>query len=385
MQREATPGRGATLRALALALVFTAVTGTLVAASLSWLKDARLGRPTLELTYARMLGKRLPALAEAGSRKLQTVAVLGDSSIVSYPDGQTVPERLQQAVDGLGPDPGRIHIASLAMPGAGPFDYYFTADRVADAGPDLVVIALNLDHFSKAWQGAYSRPHLAALIEPPRLVEALTLPLHWTGLTGDRLLFYIGIVQAGGYQPFYWLSLRQAQMARARDRFERWLQGGGEDTPEQRFKNRADEHTIARLFTAADIRHYRRAGLLEHYQETLAGLEPDHPVVAVLAATVERFRNDGVAVLVYLTPVEVSWLEAQGILNPSGLERSIDVMRQAVESSGGSFVDLHARLPADAFRDAPGHLAFPKPGQDGIDGPRLLADVLAPLVIENLD
>ena len=42
------------------------------------------------------------------------------------------------------------------MPGAGPFDYYFLADRIADAAPDLVVIALNLDHFSKAWKGAYT-------------------------------------------------------------------------------------------------------------------------------------------------------------------------------------------------------------------------------------
>ncbi len=386
MQREATPRLRTVFWALGLATVFAGVAGAVVAGTISWLTDARLGRPTLVFNYSRMMGKRLPALAEAGSGALRTVGILGASSIISYPDGRTVPARVQQALDARSPSPGRIHVASLAMPGAGPFEYYFLADRIADAGPDLVVIALNLDHFSKAWKGAYSRPQLAALIEPGRLVEALSLPLHWTGLTTDRLLFYMGVVQAGGYEPLYWLTLRQAQVGRARARFERWLQGGGEETPEQRFKDRADERTIARVFTGPDIRHYRRAGLLEHYGETLAGLEPDHPVVRVIGATVERFRADEVAVLVYLEPVEVSWLESQAVLDRDGLARTIAVVRHAVETSGGRFADLHALLPADAFRDAPGHLAFPaSEGEEGIDGPQLVASALAPLVIQSLD
>jgi len=385
MQREARTKLRTCLRALGLATAFALAAGTLVAGSISWLKDARLGRPTLAFNYSRMMGKWLPALADAGAGSGRTIGFLGDSSIISYPDGRTVPDRVQQAIDAHEPRRGRIHVAPLAMSGAGPFDYYFLADRIAGARPDLVVIGLNLDHFSAAWKGAYSRPQLAALIEPARLVEALSLPLHWTGLTTDRLLFYIGVVQAGGYDAFYWLTLRQAQVGRARTRFERWMQGGGEDTPEQGFSDRADEHTLARIFTGPEIRHYRRAGLLEHYQETLAGLEPDHPVVRVLAATVQRFRSDDVAVLVYLAPIEVSWLESQGVLDRDGLARTIAVVRQAIESSGGEFADLHDRLPADAFRDAPGHLVVPQEGEDGIDGPLLVAEALAPLVIRSLD
>ena len=66
----------------------------------------------------------------------------------------------------------------------------------------------------------YSRPQLAGLIAPARLREALALPFHWIGLTTDQLLFYIGIVRSGGYDPWYWLTLRQTQVGRARERFE---------------------------------------------------------------------------------------------------------------------------------------------------------------------
>lgn len=385
MQREPSPGLGRSVRALALATVFALVAGTVVGGGIAWLQDARLGRPTLAFNYARMLGKRLPLLAEASAAGRPSVGFLGDSSVISYPDGQTVPERVQQATDRMRQRTGRIHVSSLAMPGAGPFDYYFLADHIAEADPDLVVIALNLDHFSKAWQGAYSRPQLAALIEPRRLAEALALPLHWTGLTTDRLLFSMGLVQAGGYDPLYWLTLRQAQAGRARDRFERWLQPGDDVTPEQAFHDRVDEQTIARLFTSPDIRHYRRSGLLEHYRETLAGLEADHPVIQVLAATIERFRGEDIEVIVYLAPVEISWLDSQDVLGSNGFAQTIAVVKQAVEASGGHFADLHAKLPADAFRDAPGHLAVPQAGEGGLDGPALLADLLAPLVIRRLD
>lgn len=390
MRREARLGLLAPLRALGLAVVFALAAGGVVAGSISWLKQARLGRPSLVFDYSRLIGKRLPALAAAGRGGRRSVAFLGDSQIVSYPEGRTVPERLQQALDARAPGADGIHVVSLAMSGTGPFDHYFLVDRIAEARPDLVVIALNLDHFSKAWKGAYSRPQLAALIEPSRLVEALRLPLHWTGLTTDRLLFYLGVGQAGGYDPFYWLSLRQAQAGRARARFESWLQGGGEHTPEQGFRDRADERTIARLFTGPDIRHYRRAGLVQHYADTLAGLEPDHPVVRVLAATVSHLRAHDVEVLVFLAPVEVSWLASQGVLDREGLARTIAVVKQAVEAHGGRFADLHDRLPAEAFRDAPGHLAFPAEGaaaegDAGIDGPRLLAEALTPLVIQSLD
>jgi hypothetical protein len=372
------------LRAVALLFCF-AVTASLVAAgSISWLRDARLGRPTLVFDYARMMGKRLPALADAGRDGRRTVGFLGDSGVVSYPAGGTVPERLQQAIDASdasGPGASGVHVASLGMSGSGPFDYYCLADRIAEARPSLVVVSVNLDHFSDSWRGAYSRPQLAGLIEPGRLAEAVALPFHWIGLTTDRLLFYVSIVQSGSYEPWYWLSLRQTQVGRARERFERWLQGAGEDTPEDRFEGAVDQSTIARLFTGPDIRHYEREGLLHHYAPTLAGLDADHPVLSALAGTVRGLRDSGSEVLVYTAPVEVSWLDAQGVLGDDGFAATVATLHDVVVANGGSFVDLHDRLPAEAFRDAPGHLAHPP---EGIDGPALLADLLRAPVLDAL-
>ena len=65
MEREARTKLRTCLRALGLATAFALAAGTLVAGSISWLKDARLGRPTLAFNYSRMMGKWLPALAAA--------------------------------------------------------------------------------------------------------------------------------------------------------------------------------------------------------------------------------------------------------------------------------------------------------------------------------
>lgn len=389
MQRDATSRLRRVLWTLALAGCFAASGAAVVAGSFHWLRGARLGRPTLVFDYSRMMGKRLPALAEARRPGRPTVAMLGDSALVSYPEGRTVPARLQERLD--------ADVASLGMSGSGPFDYYFLADRIAAARPDVVVVALNLDHFSRAWQGAYSRPQLAGWIAPARLLEALRMPLDWIGLTTDRLLFYVGLVQAGGYDPWTWLTLRQAQVGRARDRFEAWLQGAvdasgdrrDESTPERRFRAAADARTLARLFTDPEIRHYREEGVREHYDVTLAGLPSDHPVLRVLGACIDRFRRAGARVLVYVAPLEVTYLESRGLLDRTGLARTIATIEAAVRAHGGSFADFHDLLPGEAFRDAPGHLAYPRQapaaaddgGRDATpDGPARLADALAPVV-----
>jgi hypothetical protein len=380
MQRDAMAGRGGTLRGLALLVCFGAVLAAVLAGGISWLRDARLGRPTLVFDYSRITGNRLPALAQAGRAGQTTVAVLGDSALVSYPDGRTVPDRLQERLP--------FHVASLGVPGSGPFEYYFLASEIAGADPDLVVIGVNLDHFSHAWQGAYSRPQLAGLIGAERLGEALMLPLHWTGLTTDRLLFYIGLVEAGGYEPWYWLTLRQAQMGRARQQLEAWLQGSGyvarndtgDDTPERLFRQAVDRRTIERVFTGPDIHRYREDALREHYAVTLAGIPNDHPVLRVLAATVAGFRDRDVDVLVYAVPLDVEYLAEQGLLDRDGLDRTVSTLANAVIRNGGIFADLHALFETEVFRDAPGHLVF----EGDIDGPALLAEALAPSITKIL-
>jgi hypothetical protein len=331
--------------------------------------------------YSRITGKRLPALTEARRPGQATVAVLGDSALVSYPEGRSVPDRLRERVP--------FQVASLGVPGSGPFEYYFLADEIAAANPDLVVVAVNLDHFSRSWQGAYSRPQLSGLIGWGRLAEALALPLHWTGLTTDRLLFYVAVVEAGGYEPWYWLTLRQAQVGRAWRELEAGVQGGvyvsrndtGDDTPERRFRQAVDRQTLARVFTGPDIHRYRPGALREHYGETLAGLSEDHPVLQVLSATVARFRQRGIDVLVYVVPLDVEYLAEQGVLDRDGLAATVATLEEAVTRGGGSFADLHALFGTEAFRDAPGHLAF----EGDLDGPAQLAAALAPYVTKALE
>ncbi len=380
MPRDAMPGLGQTLRALALGACFAAALAAVVSTSVAWLRDARLGRPTLVFNYSRMMGIRLPQLAETHRGGRATVGMLGDSALVSYPQNRSVPERLQEQV--------RPYVASLGMPGSGPFDYYFLADEIAAARPDLIVLALNLDAFSQTWQRAFSRPQLAGRIAFGRLGEALSLPLHWTGLTTDQLLFYVALVQAGGYEPWYWLTLRQAQVGRAWDQLEAWLQGGvyvarndtGDETPERLFREAADHATIARLFTDLDIHRYRREGLVDHYAEMLAGIPADHPVLEALGATVGRFTRDGIRILVYVVPLDVAYLDEHGLLNQAGLGDTLAAIEAVVASRGGTFVDLHDALPSEVLRDAPGHLFY----QGEIDGPALLAERLAPLVRDAL-
>jgi hypothetical protein len=381
MQRKATSAAGRALRAGLLLACFAAGLGGVIAFGVSWLADARLGRPTLAFNFSRMTGKRLPELAEASRRGEPTVAMLGASALVSYPEGRGVPERLQERLQA---DPG-ARVFSLGMPGSGPFEYYFLADRIARAKPSLVVIALNLDHLSSSWNRAYARPELAGLLAPRRLPEALGLPLHGVGLTADRLLYYVAVVQAGGYDPWYWLSLRQAQVGRAWARLEARLQGGhydprndsGDDTPERLFRGAVRAATVERVFSDPQLGHYLPAALDEHYGEVLAGLDPASPVLQVLDATVARFLRDGIHVLVYVEPLDVEYLHANAPHGDrDGLQASLSRIGDRVAALGGDFVDLHDALPPDAFRDAPGHLAW----AGDVDGPARLAEILAPRV-----
>ena len=70
---------------------------------------------------------------------------------------------------------------------------------IAAAQPDIVIMPLNLASLGDPWRNRFSRPELAGWIRPRRLAEAFGLPIHWIGLTTDRLLYYVGIVQSGAF------------------------------------------------------------------------------------------------------------------------------------------------------------------------------------------
>lgn len=308
------------------------------------------------------------------------IAFLGDSMVVSYPEGRRIPEQLQQRLDALSGEPGRLRVHSLAAPGMGPFDYYLLADLVVAAHPDVVILSFNLTSLADAWRGTFSRPELAGFIEPSRLPRALGLPLDWIGITADRLLGYVALVQAGGFEPWRELSSQQARLGGARTIVARklgaWLAGNAD----KRFSRQSLNHLKARMVVEKTQR-LTLEGAEDRFGKALAGVTPDEPTLDVLGAAIRVFRDHDIQVVVYTNPTNVEHLEAVGAANPQGLALTLASIEEVSRDAGARFVDLHDLLPDRGFRDFAGHLAFKGAVPDG---PLLLARKLAPIVAESV-
>ena len=98
------------------------------------------------------------------------------------------------------------------------------------------------------------------------------------------------------------------------------------------------------------------AGMRMLFGEALDGADPDHPVLQMIEGMVGVLRDRGIAVVVYVNPMNLEWLEHIGLDDHSGLRQTIAVLRTLVEAHGAQLVDLHAMLPDEAFRDAAGHM-----------------------------
>lgn len=321
---------------------------------------------------------QMRAEAETDTR---AIAFLGDSMVISYPAGRTIPDRLQQVLD-RSPTGRPFQVRPVAEPGMGPFDFYFIADRVAEAGPDLVVLPFNLASFSDAWRGTFSRPQLAGWLPPRRVPQALCLPLDWIGLTADRLLAYVGVVQAGAAAPWHAFLKDQARVGRARRQLA-WKIGealGGD--ADARFA-RDGFQAASKLLQNAKTRRFTRAGVRERFGVTLDGVGPDDPVLEMLGAVVRIFRERDIPVLVYVDPLNVEHLaqvDPTEMAGSPGLDRTLESIEAVAREAGAGFADLHALLPDAGFRDGAGHLSVTK---DNPDGPLHVAEALAPVVLSH--
>jgi hypothetical protein len=307
------------------------------------------------------------------------VGVLGDSMVISYAPRNQLPTRLQEALDSLLlPDPSWMRVHSLASPGMGPFDFYFVADRVADARPDQIILPVNLAALSESWRDTFSRPQLAGLLPPGRLLQAVSLPLEEIGVSADRLLSYIAVVQAGAIGPWRDLSARQAQLALARGRLADWLSTHFGSQAEKRFAVDLYRYHGARTVVHGLRPRLSAYGVEERFGPALQGVGPGFPALALLGASIRSFRERGIEVLVYVSPLNLRHIEAIGADNPEGLARTLTSIESVARRAGAGFMDLHELLPDAGFRDFAGHLST----TDAIDGPQQIATRIAPWIVE---
>jgi hypothetical protein len=308
-------------------------------------------------------------------RQSPCVALLGDS-VLAAPLGETaLPEATREALARLG-EPGRkIKLCPFGWPGWGVSGQYFLADEIVRARPDRIALELNLRALGPATAGTMSYPELAGWLETSHLWEAASLPLSYAGLTLDRLLFYRLLAVGGVEEEWANLLRRQARLFSLREPLEVWVdQATGEHSL---FQRRVDG--LAAAFNRAMVpgkRRLRTAGLEPMLGEALGGIEPGHPRLRILKATLDRYRRAGIPTLVWVAPTNIEHLRSLG-LSLTGIDRSMTTLRQLVESSGAMFADFHALLPDKAFRDEGDHTT--SSGESG--GVRVLAEELAVSIV----
>jgi len=307
------------------------------------------------------------------------VAFLGNSMIMSYPKEYQIANVLQAQArrEARGKPP--IHVANLGLAGTGVFDYYFLADVIAEVKPQLVIIQFDLASPSQRFRSSFSRPESAGWIAPGRFARSVTLPLSWVGLTFDRLLLYSAIVRAGLFDSWATLSEEQTRFEAARELLETELafRGLRDSSPEEVYRGRRAFWSLAHNQVQGSNR-YTEAAMRTHFGAAMGGLPADDPTLRMLEATVRTFRSRNIDVLVYVNPLNMQHLGKTGLLEHAGLDLTLRRVQQSVSRGGGWFLDLHDIFPDEAFRDAPGHLAY----EGTLNAPAHLAARLAPIVVE---
>ena len=310
------------------------------------------------------------------------IAYLGDSMLVSFGTHAAPPQKLQAALDQTVGD-GHFRVQAVAAPGMGLFDFYFIADRVADARPDQVILSVNLTSFAKSWRETFPRPELAGVLPAARIPQALHLPLDWIGMTADRLLGYFALVQLGGLESWHWLSQEQARIGALRSEFVRGIGERFGDDADMRFAQLSLRY-FNRKFTLPDRPRLTPRAIEDRYGPVLRGLPEDDPNLLMLDVTIRILRDAGIDVLVYTNPTNVEHIERVGSARREGMAQSIRAIEHVVTSAGARFVDLHDLVADDGFRDGAGHLNL-RPAEGESDGAQLLAESLAPIVVEEAE
>lgn len=255
---------------------------------------------------------------------------------------------------------------SLAYSGLSVYSFYFMSDRISELHPEVVVLEFNLSNLSE-WWARRERVELASWLPASQWSAAALLPLARVGVSADRLIFGRLVIGAGLLPAWHWLQREQGRVASAYWSFGDWAQRSvfGDDLV---FRTLIAMRTLLEALYGHEHRasaQWARTML----GPALDGVTPDHPALVMLAAAIDQFRSEDSDVIVYVPPHNVAHLARIGMLDGSHLSETLQVIRSVVETHGGSFLDLHDRLPDRAFRDHMDHLVH--------DGPDYMAPQVA--------
>jgi hypothetical protein len=300
------------------------------------------------------------------------VAFLGDSTAVAYPFPHTVPLRLQAALSRL-PGFEDNRVISFGFSGMNASDYYFVSQLVLDTDPDAVVMAFNLASLSEAWRASLTRPELAGWIPPGRVFEAMTLPLHQARLSLDEMLLYMGIVNTGSQGSWLRVLREQARVSSAMDALIEHL-----NSPRRERVPLAQHRSFIAEREPQRETAYR---VTQRYGRAFAGITPDHATLAWLQASLNRFLEAGVPVIVYVVPINHEHFAELGAFADRGLDETLASVREIAEAKGASLVDLHDLIPDEGFRDGSGHFTHESPNP----GPTWVGAELAPVVAGRIE
>ncbi len=295
------------------------------------------------------------ALARGRVGERASIVFFGDSTVASYEQGLALPALTAKQIGRLAREP-KVKMINASAPGAGILQYAFLADRVAAYEPDLVIWQLSFFQFTDRWTARNGPPELVGFVDGDRLPEILSMPIEVFRLSLADLLLHQAIVQIGLHDLHGSVRTSQLRFAHLVELAEDRLNPNRGRKPEARARTmRGQGYLVRHVLPNSRPPRYSAYGERIHFETTLEGLDEDHAKLALLGSGIRALTESGTDVLVYLNPTNIEHLRELGILNTVGLQRTIDLIRAAVATSGGHFLDLHDLLGDAEFRDPPGH------------------------------
>ena len=254
-------------------------------------------------------------------RQKPLVVWLGDSTL--WPPPVSYTSHVARATK------GKAKHSVIAFPGLDFFDYYAMLGKILEEPPEVVVMLANLRCFQRSRDDAMFRL-LSALIPANELHRAMLLSLDSRDLTIARLLLNRVLRYGRARMVFYFYEGLRVLFQES----DTWK----ELTPETRPARTPPRPPVP--------------SLVELYSPSL---DPRHPVVRAMEAAVRLAARHGTRVIVVAIPIPYDILESLPGYSPEAEAARVRVLGEAVQRSGGVFLDIHRALPRDEFRDDGGH------------------------------